>query len=469
MATAIIMPKAGVAMEEGTIIQWLKKPGEPVEAGEIILEIETDKVSMEVEAEVGGFFLGSLAEPGEVVPVTVPIGYIGKKGEAMPAETSHGAEAEAAGDASADISSADVSSAKAASAPTPETPSRDGNDPRVAASPAAARLSREHGIRLADIAAGSGTPIRAADVNQAVQAGGNTRSAPGRVSSLARQELEKAGHSGAGIDGSGSGGRVMRRDVSEQLPGLLSILEGLGGFVPPAQVPVNMEEGDSSEALTGIRKVTAQRMMTSQLTIPPTTLHREVSVGQLSNLRSSLKTDGISLSVNVLILKAVARALRSCPWMMVSMGDGRVIQRSRVNLGMAVATDRGLLVPVIHDADELSLVELAARSAELAGKAREGRLGMDEMSGGVFSVSNLGMYGITTFTPVVNPPEAAILGVGTIRKQLTRDNKGEIVDREIMDLSLTLDHRLIDGAQGALFLQELALLMEAPLKLLAGG
>ncbi len=484
MATEIIMPKAGVAMEEGTIVQWLVQPGDEVETGDIILEIETDKVSMEVEAEVSGYFLGATREPGDVVPVTQTIGYIGKKGESMPAAGndeggagSGGAGSGGAGSASVGKSgeiSSEVSGAGSTKAPA-QSESTDGPiasgeaaAPRIAASPAAVRLAREKGVRLEDALSGS-LPLHSPDIEVASSSRRDSGNEP-RMSSLARRELQRSGHDAASLTGSGSGGRILRRDVNEQLSGIMAMLEGLGGFVPPADVPVHLHEGDTSQPLSGIRKVTAQRMITSQLTIPPTTLHCEVKANQISSLRASLKADGIALSVNVLLLKAVARALRQCPWMRVSMSEGQVIQREAVNLGMAVATDRGLLVPVIRHADRLSLVDLGEAASDLADKARNGRLSMDDMSGGVFSVSNLGMYGITTFTPVVNPPEAGILGIGTIRKQLARDEvSGEIVDRQLMDLSLTLDHRLIDGAQGALFLTELRELLEAPLKLLAGG
>ena len=495
MATPIIMPKAGVAMESGTIIQWLKEPGDKVETGEIILEIETDKVSMEVEAETSGYFLGAIAGLGEEVAVTLTIGYLGEKGESMPVVADTVQKQNFQNEALHDTSPPELNLPQ----PVGKTPTIQPDDTQAAddrlsadgiagqshpipATPAAVRVAREQGVFLKDVAGQSGnmdTVLHKKDVEDYLAALSHTDthtnkgSSSPRMSSLARRELSRqglaVGEAATAIDGSGSAGRILRSDVAHQYSGLLHILQGLNGFVPPGDVPAVSEEGDTRLDLRGIRKVTAQRMTTSHLIIPPTTLNREVRAGKLVKLRSELQENGIGVSVNTLILMATARALRECDWMRLSLQEGTIIQRNSVHLGMAVASEKGLLVPVIHNADRLDMNALSRRAGELASKAREGKLSMEEMTGGVFSVSNLGMYGITTFTPIVNPPEAGILGVGTIRQLLEKSDAGEIIESQVMDMSLTLDHRVIDGAQGALFLQKLAEYIETPLRFLSSS
>ena len=447
MATEIIMPKAGMAMETGTIIRWLKRPGDTIEAGEAILEIETDKVSMEVEAEGSGVLLGIIHDAGAEVPVTEPIGYIGRAGEAMPEVQVH-------------PSAAVPESTRRHDAPAPPMVSVTG---KIPATPAAKRLAAEHRVDLADVARSWGhTPIDAEAVRQFVASGtGEHR----RASSLARQAAASGGVPIGAIQGSGSGGRVLRHDVHEQGAALIDMLAGIAGFVPPVGYQIEPAASDTTEPLSGIRKVTAGRMVTSHLVIPPTTLHREVDADRLLALKQEIRDAGVEVSLNDLLLAATARALRACPWMRVSLSDNTVIGREAVHLGMAVAGERGLLVPVIRDADRRSIGELHAVARDLATRARAGKLELDELQGAVFSVSNLGMYGITTFTPIVNPPEAGILGVGAARTVLARAPDGGVVERSRIDLSLTVDHRLIDGAQGARFLQRLAELVERPLRI----
>jgi len=468
LATAVIMPKAGMAMETGTIIQWLKKPGEKIDAGETLLEIETDKVSMEVEAEVSGVLLGITHDAGDVVPVTHTIGYIGKAGEAMPDEPK-GSKAD-----SVDISPERYTSKDHEASPKDSTsstgtlvqaqtsqasPAPQGN---IKATPAAKVQAKQKGLDLTQVQPSADGIIYIKNLSSLAS------SIPEqRVSSLAREDARTHGIPLDGLDGSGSGGRVLRKDVAEQGTGIMQSLQGLGGFTPPAEVQVLLQPGDTTEPLKGIRKVTAQRMMTSHLTMPPTTLHTDVQADTLWTLKQEISEAlNRKVSLNDLLLKAVALAVRQCPWMRVSVFNGQVIHRNQVNLGMAVATDKGLLVPVIPQADTLSLTEIGMKALELATKARDGKLSIDQMQGATFTVSNLGMYGITHFTPVINPPEAAILGIGRITPTLTKAADGTIYESKRLALSVTLDHRIIDGAQGALFLQKLTQIIEKPLAML---
>lgn len=459
MATEIIMPKAGMAMETGTIIRWLKQPGDTIETGEAILEIETDKVSMEVEAESSGVLLGIIHDAGAEVPVTEAIGYIGQAGEAMPQGDSRSA-APSKPTAAPETVPAPAREAQ----PSAVAPTLAGVAGKTPATPAAKRLAAEHRVDLAAVAHATGrSPVNAEAVTSFVATAGGSGAT--RASSLARQAATDSGVPIGGVYGSGSSGRVLRQDINEQGAALIDMLAGIGGFVPPADYQVEVSDSDTTESLSGIRKVTAQRMVTSHLTAPPTTLHREVVADRLIAFKQEFRDAGQQISLNDLLLAATARALRACPWMCVSLADNTVIKRGAVHLGMAVASERGLLVPVIRDADKRTIGDLHDTAKDLALRARAGKLGLDELQGAVFSVSNLGMYGITTFTPIVNPPEAGILGVGTVRTVLERKPDGSIGERSNIDLSLTVDHRLIDGAQGALFLQQLADLIEHPVRI----
>ena len=501
MAQAIIMPKAGMAMETGKIIEWLKKPGDTVEAGEAILEIETDKVAMEVEAETAGVILSITREAGEEVPVTETIGWIGAQGEMAP----EGTAASAGGGQSAGI----TTTAAAAATPAPgatapaaagmpgqahgasvrtdapaEGSARGAGDGRVKATPAARRLAKELGIDLATVSPGGPAgEVRAEDVTTAAGAAAGAGGAAGTgtvtgtaaasgASPLARTTAAGAGVELEGVTGSGPGGRVLRRDVAEQGAALQAMAAGRRGSVTPSDTPAWIEPEDTQEALAGVRRVIAQRMTESHLTIPPVTLNAVAEVERLMAAREEVNDHRLAagqgkLSFNDFVLKATARALADAPWMRVSLAEEKVVTHSSVNLGMAVAAPAGLMVPVIRDADRLSLSEIHDRARELATKARDRKLLPADMQGATFSVSNLGMYGVTTFTPIVNPPEAAILGVGTIRRELRLDESGAPGEQRVCDLSLTVDHRLIDGAQGALFLQKLLGYLQAPLTMLA--
>lgn len=505
MATSIIMPKAGMAMETGTIIEWNVSVGDRIEVGDEILEIETDKVAMPVEAETSGYLLATLAQPGDVVPVTETIGWIGEQGEAVP-ETEAPASSGQATAASSD--QAATSQAEPASGDTPasgETPvagdapggtARPGVEQigdRVKATPAARRRSAELGVDLTQVtASGPDGDVRVRDVEAAAAPGsaagtsavGGAAAAPGRtapvtaaapgttagVTPLARQEAQRAGLSLDGVHGSGPGGRIQRRDVVEQAAVAAQSSPASGGIQPSA-TPAAALSGDTRTPLAGMRKVIAQRMSESHATMPPVTLNSVARMDALLDLRRQLN-DGAEaagrpkFSINDLLLAATAKAVRRAPWVNVSLDGTDVVQHQEINLGMAVALEQGLVVPVIHGADGLSLSQLAETTRDLGRRARERKLEVADLEGGTFTVTNLGMYGITTFTPIINPPQAAILGVGTVRTELELSEDQTVQQRSVMDLSLTADHRLVDGAQGALFAKEIVALLENPAQIL---
>ena len=443
MATRVIMPKAGMAMETGTIIRWFKNVGDAVTAGEPLLEIQTDKVEMEVEAEVSGYLIAILRNPGDEVAVTEDIGYIGAKDEKPPTGSSAPSTASASAQSSAGPMPAQAPSAQALPAQALPAQSSSAAAGKLMATPAARRRARELGVALEGATAtGPEGEIRRRDV----EAFAGSRRTTG-VSPLARRIAQQEGIDPTTLTGTGPGGRILRQDVTRA-------------------VAAHLQPGATRTPLTGARKIIAQRMMESHLAIPQFTLDTQADVTSLFAFRSRINAEaGLAITVNDFIMKATAAALVEAPYMLCSIDGQEIVHYHEVNLGMAVALETGLIVPVIRGVDKLTLSVLAAQSAGIVKRAREHTLTPDEMTGGTFTVSNLGMYGITSFTPLINPPEGAILGVNAARTEVYLD-AGQPKERKLMTLSLSVDHRVIDGAQGALFLQKLVALLENPYRAL---
>lgn len=442
MAVPVIMPKAGMAMEEGTVVEWLKKEGDMVEAGDPLLEIATDKVNMEIEATDSGVLLKILKGPGEVVPVTQTIAYIGKSREEIK-------------DILPGTSAPIHDEGKTENLPARELILQTVEEPgivenRVAATPLARTLAVQKGVDLKTIiGTGHYGEIKARDVERQIQKQKAILATP-----LAKKIAVARHIDLSAVQGSGPGGRILRDDV------LLSakILDN------PAKTPAGVENV-TRRPLQGRRKIIADRMLQSHLQAPPVTLNVKADVTELVALRKQINESlDIRISFNDFILKATAIALAKTPGINVSLEGDEIVYKTGIHLGMAVAVDDGILVPVIKDADTLSLKQIAQKAKELAAKAREEKLTPDECSGGTFTVSNLGMYDIVSFTPLLNPPESAILGVCTIENELKMIGE-KIENRKVMGLSLTIDHRIIDGAQGAVFLQHIKFLLENPLEI----
>ena len=403
MAFEILMPQMGLTMEEGTVSAWLKKEGDAIKVGDEVLEITTDKLTNAYVSEYEGVLLKIVAQEGEDIPVKGLLGYIGQPGEAV-----GGA---AAAPAKAEEPKAAVPAAKPAAAP-------------VAAA----------GQRI-------------------------------RISPLARKVAAELGIDPSGIVGSGPSGRIRRQDV------LAAAANKPKAAAPAPAAPVmdadGLMEGDTVAKMAPMRRVVSQRMLQSHTEIPPVTQVTKVDVTALMRLRKEiLETAGKKYSVNDFLLAATARTLRAHPEMLVSYAEGQVIQRAHVNLGVAVALEGGLIVPVIRDADTLTLDKLAAAAKDLAGRAKSNQLKADEYKGSTFSVTNLGMFGVECFTPIVNQPDAAILGVGCIDDELQMDDAGNISKHQVMRLSLTYDHRLIDGAVAARFAADLRDMLQSPIRIL---
>ena len=411
MAYEVLMPQLGLTMEEGTVSQWVKHEGDPVKTGDVLLEITTDKLTNEVTSEHDGVLLRIVAQEGEDVPVKGLLCYVGQAGESV-------------GDAPA------AAPAAAAPAAAPAAP---------AAAPAAAPVAA--GARL-------------------------------RVSPLARKTAAKLGVDLSKLTGSGPSGRIRQQDVLAAANAAQTAAPAPAAAAAPAARPaakggLELMEGDTVVKLAGMRKVVAQRMLQSHTEIPPVTQNTKVDVTELMKFRKMLLAEtGSKYSVNDLILKATAKCLRAHPEVLVSLDGDQIIQRAHVNLGMAVALDAGLIVPVIRDADRLGLDALSAAAKDLASRAKSNKLTPDEYKGSTFSVSNLGMFGIETFTPIVNQPDAAILGVCAVEDELVMDDQGGISKHQVMRLSFTYDHRLIDGAVAAKFVMALRDLLEKPMSII---
>lgn len=277
-----------------------------------------------------------------------------------------------------------------------------------------------------------------------------------RISPLARKTAERLGVDCSGISGSGPSGRIVQKDI----------LAAAENVKAAASEPSSFPAAPVAKKLSGMRKVVAERMLASHTQIPSVTQTVKVDITELLALREKLKECGARISINDMVMKATAMALKDNPYMLVSYSDGCVIEHERVDLGMAVALDEGLIVPVIRDADKLSLSELACCARDLAARAKNGGLRMEEYQGSTFSVSNLGMFGVESFTPIINQPNAAILGVCAAEKELALSDAGELINRSVMRLSLTYDHRLMDGAAAAKFELAVKEYLEAPLKIL---
>lgn len=436
MAYKVIMPKAGMAMETGKIVKWLKNEGDPVDAGEPLLEIETDKVNMEVEAMNAGFLLKILAHEGDEIPVVQTIGYIGKKGEAVP----RGEETQGQETGGAD-------SVEKQQKPVPKAEVLRNEGAGIAATPAARRVAKEKGIDLKGVVpSGSRGQIKAADVIKTLA----------KATPLAKAMAADVGVDMAGITGTGFAGKITKADVM--------------AAAKPAEHKHAAEQklGSDEDTLvphTGMRNVIAARMLQSHLEIPSVTQSCVADVTELFALRKKINTGETRISVNDFIIMAVTKTLKEQPRINASYTDEGLLIKKHINIGVAVALPEGLIVPVIKNADKLTLSGISAEAKALAGKAKAGKLAPDEYTGGTFTISNLGMMGVTSFTPIINQPEIAILGVCAAQQKLEMDENGNVVKRMKMGLSLTYDHRCIDGAQAAIFSNRIVALLENPVSM----
>jgi pyruvate dehydrogenase E2 component (dihydrolipoamide acetyltransferase) len=437
MAVKVIMPKQGLQMTEGTILQWFKKEGETVAEGEPLFEMETDKLTIEIDSPGSGTVLKIVRAEGDTVPITELIAVLGDPGEDISGILAEAgteeapAEAAPAGTEEAPAP-ATRTSAPAAPAPGPATPGG-----RVFSTPRARMRAEERSVSLESLR-GSGPEglIIERDVLEAPAAAAATP--------LAKKKAELAGTSLAGVQGTGPRGKIYSRDLAA------------AEDAPAEEVRI---------PLKGMRKIIAERMRDSLDTAAQAVHRISVDMSEVVRLRNALKADGIKVSFNTVILKSVAAALEQKPAINSRMEEDAVVLLGRIHLGVAVALEEGLLVPVMRDVNLKTLEGIEAETKELAEKARSNALSPDELTGGTFTVSNLGMYGLDSFTAIINRPESGILAVGAIKETPVAVD-GEVVVRPVCNLSLTYDHRVIDGAPAAEFLKTVADILENPYRLI---
>ncbi len=446
MPVEVLVPKLGMTMTEGTVAEWHRPDGAEVRKGDRIYRLETEKIEFEVEAEADGV-LRYLVAKGAKLPPGAVVGYILAPGEALPAG------------AGATPTPAEVPVTAASVALAGGVP----GEARVVASPIARRLASEARLVLASISGtGPGGRITEADVRRSMAAPSAQVPAPQPAttevlaSPLARGLARALGVDLERIQGTGPGGRITKEDVE-------AAAASRSRPAPSAAAPGEVIP------LRAMRRTIAQRMHASLQEMAQLTMAMEVGMNEAIRLRNGLieewAAEGIRPSFTDLVIKAVAKALGQHPLLNASLTPEGIVIHPAVHVGMAVALDDGLVVPVIRDAGVRPLKEIARETSRVAGAARSGSLAIDEMSGGTFSVTALGMAGIGFFTPIINPPNVAILGVGRIHDAVAWE-----ADRPVrvqrMTLSLTIDHRVVDGAPGAAFLGTVRDLLEAPYRLL---
>jgi len=408
--TEVIMPKMGDGMEEGTLLEWLKKDGESVKPGEVIGTIQTDKATLELESPGRGKLTGFLIQSGDTVPVGRPIAAILKDGESLPANWG-------SGEASAPASEEPVAAteAPAASAATPAATTSSSNE-RIKASPLARRVAADAGVDL------------------------------------------------SAVTGSGPGGRIVHKDV-------VAAIGQQGSSLPkaaPKSAPVVASAEDVKVPLNFLRKIIAERTHQSKMEAPHFYVTVEVDMEKIYTLREALKEEEAgNISVNDFVVRACALALREMPQVNSTYQGDYLLQLGNVNIGIAAAVDDGLLVPVIHHADQLTLRQIAAASKDLVTKARAGKLSPNEMSGSTFSISNMGMLDVDNFGAIINGPNAAILAISSARKKVVVTESDEVEVRWRMNMTASFDHRVVDGAVGAQFINVVRAYLESPMRLLS--
>lgn len=416
MATIVTMPKLGTTMTEGSITKWLKKEGDPIQEGEVYAEIQTDKVNIEDEAPASGILRKILVKEGETVHIGEPIAIIADENEDISQYLSGKKE-------KIEVKETEQKTQE-------EKPSAEETGPlrKIKASPAARRIAKENNIDLSKlIGTGPGGRIVEKDVTSYIERTKSESVPPER-------EVEQA------------------KQIDKQLK--------------PAEFTIKR-----TIPVTGMRKIIAEKMAASKKLAPHIYLSLDADMTKVIELREKLlpsviEKHNVKLSYNDILIKAVAVALKQNPIINSSFTEEEIILKEEINIGLAVALDDGLIVPVIKNADRKGLIEIAKETSELIAKARDRKLLPDDYYGGTFTISNLGMYDIENFSAIINQPETAILAVGKMMKKPVAAENDEIVVKPMMNLTLSCDHRAIDGAAGAKFLQNLKQILEEPINMI---
>ena len=453
MAETLTMPKLGFDMAEGTLVNWTKAVGDTVSKGDVIAEIETDKATIEIEAQAGGTLLKFLAEPGDVVEVGAPIAYVGAEGEQPPEDGSApAAEAEAA-----PPPSEEEAEAVAAPEPPEDAPGKTEDKDEGEARPQPAE-----GLAEAQADEGEGEDR------------GMIKASP-----IARRIAEERGIDLRRVKGTGPGGRIVKKDVESYEPEAAPAAPA--ERAPAAAAPAGLPGPSIGEVPSGpdvevidisrLRQRIGQRMVESKLYVPHFYVTTAIDVTELLDLRkqlnASITDEERKISVNDLVVKATALALRAYPNLNSHYYGDKIVRHNRINIGIAVALpDGGLMNVVARDADKTALGTMAVQNRDMIARAREGKVRTEDVTDSTFSVSNLGPYAVEHFSAIINPPEAGILAVSTATKTPVVLEDDTIGVRMIMRVTVSVDHRVSDGAEGAEFLKELKDLLENPMRLL---
>jgi pyruvate dehydrogenase E2 component (dihydrolipoyllysine-residue acetyltransferase) len=469
MATILDMPQLSDTMKIGVLRKWRKNEGDKMSPGEVLAEVETDKATMDFEAFDEGILLKRLVADGASMPVGTPIAIIGKAGEDT---TALEAEAKARTGGAKPPAKADAPKAAAAPAAKPAPAAA----PAAAPAPAPKAAAPAPRPAAAAKAAPAPAPVNAAKV---------------LASPLARRLATDLGIDLRGVTGTGPGGRIVERDVkaaadggappaadeaAEEAPATASAPPVSAATPLPAQLAPDrraearpaapVPSDDVVKPLSMMRRTIATRLLEAKTTIPHFYLTADVDMDAAMEFREQVaQVHGAKLSVNDLVLKACALTMRRIPEANASFTEEAIIEHAHVHIGMAVAIEDGLITPVIRDADKKTIGQIATESREMAKRARDRKLKPDEYTGATFSVSNLGMMGIRDFAAIINPPEGGILAVGTVRKEPVVNKDGKIVVGQRMSITISCDHRVIDGALGAKVLQAIVGILEKPISL----
>ena len=429
MATELTMPKMGFDMTEGKLAQWLKKVGDPVRRGEPVAEIETDKVNIEVEAPADGVLRGAFLEPGQTVPVGTLIGVIGAAGEAIDLEalrqktvTEVTPAAVPAASPVSQVASPAPPAAAIPAAPAPAMPAPAKINGRIKASPLARRRAKEAGLNLAE------------------------------------------------LTGTGPSGRIVRRDVDAAITAGRVMPVAMPAMLPvPAPAflgPAALKQ--ETVPLSRLRQTIARRMTASKQQAPHFYVTGEIDMAEAMALRAQLNAltdEAGKISVNDMVVKAAALALTHFPNLNASFAESAVQHHGAVHMGIAVALDEGLITVVVHDADRKPLAQIARESKDIIARTRSGKARPEELQGSTFTISNLGMFDVESFVAIINPPEAAILAVGSVMDvPVVKD--GQLIPGQRMKATISADHRVTDGAEAARFMQVVKKHLEEPLRLL---
>lgn len=445
MAEVICMPKLGFNMDEGQLVRWCKAVGEEVKKGEVLFEINTDKTTMPVEATGDGVLLKTMLGENEYADVFTPIAVVGAAGE--DADAALAAYDEGAEGGSAPATPAEEENAALVATAAEAAPAVDVKDLKL--TPKAKKLVKDEGIDPASLKDIKGTGFRGGITAKDIKA-----------SPLARKLAEKSGVDLATVAGTGINGKIMKADVEK------------AASAAPAAAPAENPDKKilSSVPYKGVRKIIGDKLAESKFTAPHLYFTDAVDTTNMTAFRKQMnEVSDRKITVSDILVYAASKALQKFPGINSSLVDGNIVTYKSTNIGVAVAGDNGLIVPVIKNVQEKTLTAISEENRDLVDRAKEGHLKPEEYSGGTFSISNLGMFGIGNFTAIINPPEAAILSISSVRKTpvvIEEDGEDKIVIRPMMNIQLSVDHRLIDGLLASQFVEYMKELLENPLKIL---